>query len=91
LFVSLEIWEELKAEHIKALEAKEKIDIDVTLPDGNVVKGKAWETSPLSIANQLSYVLSFVLLVLFVVGMSVGPHICLNAGKLWPNLSWLPR
>lgn len=32
------------------------MEIDVKLPDGNVIKGKAWETTPLSIANQLSYV-----------------------------------
>jgi threonyl-tRNA synthetase len=44
----------LKAEHDKKVATFERKPIKVTLPDGKVVEGKAWETTPYDVATQIS-------------------------------------
>jgi threonyl-tRNA synthetase len=48
-----EIWDELKADYDKEQAAKPRTEIKITLPDGKVLEGKAWETKPQDIAVQL--------------------------------------
>ncbi len=50
----LDLFDKLKAEADAELAAKERTPIKVTLPDGKVVDGKAWETTPYSIAAGIS-------------------------------------
>jgi threonyl-tRNA synthetase len=44
----------LKSEYDRDLAAREKPAIQITLPDGKVVDGKAFETTPFKVAEQLS-------------------------------------
>ncbi|XP_070541989.1 threonine--tRNA ligase 1, cytoplasmic-like isoform X2 [Ptychodera flava] len=50
----VELFEKLKNEYLEELAAKPKTPIKVTLPDGKVIEGKAWETSPYSVAQAIS-------------------------------------
>jgi len=50
----LEIFDRIKAEHDEVLKNKERTPIEITLPDGSVKEGTAWETSPLNIALGIS-------------------------------------
>jgi threonyl-tRNA synthetase len=47
------MWDRLKAEHQEELSAKEKKPIKVTLPDGKVVDGLSWESTPYEIARTI--------------------------------------
>ncbi|WAQ98892.1 SYTC2-like protein [Mya arenaria] len=47
----LELWDKLKKEYDDWVAAQERKDIKVTLPDGKVVEGKAWETTPQGLAD----------------------------------------
>ncbi|KAI7867143.1 hypothetical protein BDF14DRAFT_1727140 [Spinellus fusiger] len=44
------IFEKLKAEYDESLKEKPRTAITITLPDGTVKEGTAWETSPMTIA-----------------------------------------
>ena len=48
------MFDRLKAEHDKKVATFERKPIKVTLPDGKVVEGKAWETTPYDVAAQIS-------------------------------------
>jgi len=50
----MDLFDQLFADQQKRYEAKEKTPIKITLPDGAVKEGKAWETSPLDIATGIS-------------------------------------
>lgn len=50
----LEYFETLYEIQQRKIEEKDKEAIKITLPDGKVVDGKAWETSPLDIAMDIS-------------------------------------
>uniref|UniRef100_A0A7S2RNE7 Probable threonine--tRNA ligase, cytoplasmic n=1 Tax=Mucochytrium quahogii TaxID=96639 RepID=A0A7S2RNE7_9STRA len=50
----LAVYERFKAKKDEELQAMPKEEIQVTLPDGKVVKGIAWETSPMKIAADIS-------------------------------------
>eukprot|EP00039_Didymoeca_costata_P010775 m.145836 g.145836 ORF g.145836 m.145836 type:complete len:776 (+) comp14958_c0_seq6:47-2374(+) len=50
----LEIFERLYAEKLKEIESKVPEAIKVTLPDGKVVEGQSWRTTPYEIANSIS-------------------------------------
>ena len=50
----LAIWNELMDNYKKELAAKETKPIKVTLPDGRVVDGESWRTTPLQIAESIS-------------------------------------
>jgi len=52
-FLFPEVWNQLKAEHDRELAAREKPAIQITLPDGKVIDGKAWETTPFKILDKL--------------------------------------
>ncbi|KAM7352721.1 threonine--tRNA ligase isoform 2-T2 [Cochliomyia hominivorax] len=48
------LWEKCKAEYEAELAAKPRQPIKVTLPDGKVVEGTSWETTPYDIAKGIS-------------------------------------
>ena len=49
----LGIWNELMAKYKDELAAKETKPIKVTLPDGKVMEGESWRTTPLQIAEKI--------------------------------------
>lgn len=50
----LKIWNELMEKYKSELAAKEPKPIKVTLPDGKVMDGESWRTTPLNIAEKIS-------------------------------------
>jgi len=48
------LWDRLKKEYDDWVAAQERKVIKVTLPDGKVVEGKAWETTPYDVAKGIS-------------------------------------
>lgn len=48
------LWDKLRAEYLEELAAKPREKISVTLPDGKVVEGLSWETTPYEIARGIS-------------------------------------
>ena len=48
------MFEKLNAKYDAEVAAKECTPINVTLSDGKVVDGKAWETTPYDVASQIS-------------------------------------
>jgi threonyl-tRNA synthetase len=50
----LTVWNELMEKYKQQLAAKETKPIKVTLPDGKVMDGESWRTTPLNIAEQIS-------------------------------------
>ena len=52
----LKIWDELMIKHKSDLAAKQTEQIKVTLPDGKVMSGESWRTTPLQIAEQIRFV-----------------------------------
>lgn len=50
----ISIWNELMEKHKTELAAKTPAPIKVTLPDGKVLSGESWRTTPLQIAEQIS-------------------------------------
>lgn len=50
----IKIFEQLKAKYDEEVAQKPRDPINVTLPDGRVEIGKAWETSPAAIARSIS-------------------------------------
>lgn len=44
------LWQQLKADYDKFVSSQARAPIEITLSDGSVVDGKAWETRPLDIA-----------------------------------------
>ncbi|XP_052239215.1 threonine--tRNA ligase 1, cytoplasmic-like isoform X2 [Dreissena polymorpha] len=49
-----QLWDRLKKEYDDWVAAQEKKPIKITLPDGKVVEGKAWETTPYDVARGIS-------------------------------------
>ncbi|CAD7961315.1 unnamed protein product [Amoebophrya sp. A120] len=50
----LQVWEKVKAKHEQAIAKIPKKEITITLPDGKLVKGTSFETTPESIAVGIS-------------------------------------
>ena len=50
----IKIFEKLKAKYDEEVAQKPRNNINITLPDGKVEIGKAWETSPAAIARSIS-------------------------------------
>ncbi|GLV43432.1 Threonyl-tRNA synthetase [Carabus blaptoides fortunei] len=50
----LTLWDKLKVQYTEELAAKPKTDIKVSLPDGKVVDGVAWQTTAYDIAKGIS-------------------------------------
>lgn len=48
------LWDTLKKEYDDWVAAQDRTPIKVTLPDGKVVEGKAWETTPYEVAKGIS-------------------------------------
>lgn len=49
----LAIWDELMVKYKAELAQKESKPIKVTLPDGKVLDGESWKTTPLEIAAKI--------------------------------------
>lgn len=52
------LWDKLKAAYDAEIAAKTPCPIDVTLPDGKIMSGESWRTSPYMIAKQIRWVIS---------------------------------
>ncbi|XP_063702115.1 threonine--tRNA ligase 1, cytoplasmic isoform X2 [Culicoides brevitarsis] len=50
----LTLWDTLKKQYDEELTLKPKVSINVTLPDGKIVEGKSWETTPFDVAKGIS-------------------------------------
>lgn len=50
----LALWDKYMARHKAELAAKKSEPIEITLPDGKVMEGQSWRTSPLEIAQRIS-------------------------------------
>ncbi|XP_046441415.1 threonine--tRNA ligase 1, cytoplasmic-like isoform X2 [Daphnia pulex] len=65
------LWDKLKAEADAAIAAKVPSPIQITLPDGKIVEGNSWRTSPFDIASGIS------------AGLAENTVIAKVNGKLW--------
>ena len=52
----IKIWEELKAKYHAHAASQPQTDISITLPDGKILSGKSWKTTPNEIAQGIRYV-----------------------------------
>ena len=50
----ISIWERAKAERVEWLAKQERKDIKIELPDGKIVNGTSWDTTPYDIAVGIS-------------------------------------
>ncbi|GAB6019013.1 Threonine--tRNA ligase 1, cytoplasmic [Chamberlinius hualienensis] len=50
----IKLWDKLKAEHDASIAAKVAEPISVTLPDGKIVEGLSWRTTPYQVAQGIS-------------------------------------
>ncbi|XP_033108798.1 threonine--tRNA ligase 1, cytoplasmic-like isoform X2 [Anneissia japonica] len=50
----IDLFDKLKAKYLEDLAAKEQSPIKVTLPDGKVVDGQSWKTTPYEVAKSIS-------------------------------------
>lgn len=50
----IKLWDKLKLKFDEEIAAKPRNKINVTLPDGKVVEGLSWETSPYEVAKGIS-------------------------------------
>ncbi|BES89665.1 threonyl-tRNA synthetase [Nesidiocoris tenuis] len=50
----LALWDKLKKKYEEEIAAKENAPINVTLPDGKVIEGLSWKTTPYEIAQKIS-------------------------------------
>lgn len=48
------LWDKLKKQYDEEVAAKPREAINVTLPDGKIVEGKSWDTTPYSVAAGIS-------------------------------------
>ncbi|CAH8442485.1 unnamed protein product [Heterobilharzia americana] len=53
-----ELWNRLKKEHDDFIASQPRSPIEITLPDGSIVDGKAWETTPMEVAKNISKTLA---------------------------------
>jgi hypothetical protein len=49
------LWEKFKLRYEAELAAKKPIPIKVTLPDGKVIDGQSWRTTPYEVAKGIRY------------------------------------
>jgi threonyl-tRNA synthetase len=52
----LKIWDELMIKYKEELAAKPSVEIKVKLPDGKIMNGESWRTTPLQIAEQIRFI-----------------------------------
>lgn len=48
------LWDKLKKQYDEEVAAKPRDVIKITLPDGKIVEGKSWDSSPYSVAAGIS-------------------------------------
>lgn len=47
------LWDKLKNEYDAFVASQPRLPIQINLPDGTILDGKAWETTPMTIAKGL--------------------------------------
>ncbi|CAI2722716.1 unnamed protein product [Schistosoma spindalis] len=53
-----ELWNKLKREYDGFVASQPRSPVQITLPDGTIVDGKAWETTPMEVAKNISKTLA---------------------------------
>nr|CAH8823128.1 unnamed protein product [Trichobilharzia regenti] len=53
-----DLWNKLKKEYDDFIASQPRSPIQITLPDGTIVDGKAWETTPMEVAKNISKTLA---------------------------------
>ncbi|VDP65784.1 unnamed protein product [Schistosoma curassoni] len=48
-----ELWNKLKREYDGFVASQPRSPVQITLPDGTIVDGKAWETTPMEVAKNI--------------------------------------
>lgn len=51
----IHLWDKLKLQYEAELAAKTPVPIKITLPDGKVIEGQAWQTTPYEVAKGIRY------------------------------------
>jgi len=67
----IHLWDKLKLQYEKELAAKMSLPIKITLPDGKVIEGHSWRTTPYEVAKRISQ------------GLADNSVIAKINGKLW--------
>lgn len=70
----IHLWDKLKLQYEKELAAKMSLPIKITLPDGKVIEGHSWRTTPYEVAKRIRYGRHFKVLKSFYL---IQTHICL--------------
>ena len=60
-----ELWAKLKKERDDWVAAQSPQPIKITLPDGKVVDGESWKTTPYGVAAGIRYIFWFIVLFCF--------------------------
>ncbi|CAL8083338.1 unnamed protein product [Calicophoron daubneyi] len=50
----MKLWDKLRKEHADFVASQPRSPIQITLPDGTILEGKSWETTPLDIARSIN-------------------------------------
>ena len=51
----IHLWDKLKLQYEEELAAKMSLPIKITLPDGKVIEGQSWRTTPYEVAKGIRY------------------------------------
>lgn len=71
----IHLWDKLKLQYEEELAAKTSLPIKITLPDGKVIEGHSWRTTPYEVAKGIRYGRHFKVLKSFYV---IHTHISLK-------------
>jgi len=61
----IHLWDKLKLQYEEELAAKTPLPIKITLPDGKVIEGQSWRTTPYGVAKGIRYGRHFKVLTSF--------------------------
>jgi hypothetical protein len=61
----IHLWNKLKLQYKEELAAKTSLPIKITLPDGKVIEGQSWRTTPYEVAKGIRYGTHFKVLKYF--------------------------
>jgi hypothetical protein len=69
----INLWNKLKLQYEEEVAAKTSLPIRITLPDGKVVEGQSWRTTPYEVAKGIRCGIRFSVLKYFCL---INTHIC---------------
>lgn len=49
------MWDKFKSQYEAELSAKTPFPIKITLPDGKIIEGQSWRTTPFDVAKGIRY------------------------------------